>query len=115
MAHGYPGIVTPYNTAEFESMVRDVMAEFNANGQMLQVVGVDLRRELPKARNVSGRSGLMGADLRIAAWQVARQFGQAQAGQIASAAAVSKALQIYHGSFHGRSAGGTRARRFDAA
>lgn len=114
MGDAYPGIITPYNTKEFEAMIADIRSHFNANATALQVVGVSLRRELPRARNLSGRSHMMGADLRLAAWQIARQFAQASASQTATAAAVTRALTIYHGNFHsnGRHAGG---RRFDAA
>jgi hypothetical protein len=111
---GYQGIITPYGTKAFEAMVEAVTAEFVGNAVLLEVVGVDLRRELPRAKNVNGRHGLMGADLHLAAWQVARQFARASAAQTASAAAVSRALSIYHGTFHGRRAV-QRNGRFDAA
>ncbi len=114
MGAGYQGIWTPYKTEEFEAMVADVMGEFNGNATLLEVVGVDLRRELPRARNISGQRGLFGADLKLAAWQVARQFAHAAAAQTASAAAVSKALTIYHGTFHGRNRNTPRG-QFDAS
>jgi hypothetical protein len=110
---GYQGIITPYKTKAFEAMVADVMGEFNGNAVLLEVVGVDLRRELPHAKNVNGTRGLMGADLHLAAWQIARQFAQAAASQTASAAAVSRALSIYHGTFHARNR--SARGRFDAA
>jgi hypothetical protein len=114
VGNGYQGIITPSKTKEFEAMVADVMAEFNNNAILLEVTGVDLRRELPRARNVNGQRGLMGADLHIAAWQISRQFARAAASQTASAAAVSKALSIYHGSFHNRDRRAARG-RFDAS
>lgn len=117
MSTEYKGIITPYNTADFEAMVRDVRKHFNADGAACQQVGIDLRRLLPKAKNISGRRGMMGADIRIAAWQIARQFAQADAALRGASAAVGKAFEIYYGSVHEprtkKTAG--HGRRFDAA
>jgi hypothetical protein len=117
MSTGYEGILTPYNTKEFEAVAADLQGHFNGSAQALTQVGVDLRRLLPNAENVaSGRRGLMGADLQVAAWQVSRQFGQAAAAQRAASAAVVRAHQIYYGTFHNPGGGKKKksGRTFDA-
>jgi len=114
MADGYDGIWTPYNTDEFEAVVEDIRRHFNGNSARLVTMGVDLRRELPRAINVHGRRGLLGADLQLAAWQINRQCAQAAASQTASAAAIGRAHQIFVGTFGGRRTQTPRG-RFNAA
>lgn len=100
MSDGYEGIYTPYNTKEFEAMVTDARSHLNGCGTRLQSVGVDLRRMLPHAKNVQSRRGMAGLDLTLAAWQVARQFAQADAAMRSGSAALARAHQIYYGTFH---------------
>jgi hypothetical protein len=113
-ADGLPEFVTPYNTSEFEEMVRAVIAHSNAMKGQAEVVGHDLRRLLPRAKNVAGRAGMFGLDLRVAAIQVGRQFNQIAAAENAAAAAASKALTFYHGNFVSPTSGG-HGRGFDAS
>lgn len=114
MTDGYEGIWTPTNSKEFEAVQADIRRHLVGNSMRLIEVGVDLRRELPRAKNVSAASWAMGADLRIAAWQINRQFAQAAASQTASAAAVARAYEIFLGTFHNRKSTSPRG-RFDAA
>jgi hypothetical protein len=110
---GYSGIITPSNTSEWEAMVADVRAEFNGNAGSLQAVAAVLRKELPKATNVRGRKGWMGADLRIAAIQIAYHLNHSAASQIAAAVALTRANTIFEGTF-APAAAGQHAGRFDA-
>jgi hypothetical protein len=110
---GIPEFVTPGNTSQFEQMISDIRAHFLGVKGQAEVVGHDLRRLLPRARNVNARAGMMGLDLRAAAWQVARQFNQIAAAQNASASAATKALEIYHGNFTSTGGAGSH-RQFDA-
>jgi hypothetical protein len=114
MVDGYEGIWTPHNSKEFEARQADIRHHFLGNSMRLVEVGVDLRRELPRAKNVSGSPWAFGADLKIAAWQINRQFAQAAASQVASAAAIARAYEIFLGSFHNRKSGSSQG-RFDAA
>lgn len=114
MAGGYEGIVTPYNTEEFQNMVNDVRAHLNADGAALQDVGVDLRRLLPHARTAAGRDPF-GIDLKIAAWRVARYFAQADASLRGASASLGKAYEVYYGTFHNPRARSTHGRQFDAS
>lgn len=110
---GIPEFVTPYNTSEFEAMVAAVKAHFNALKGQAEVVGADLGRLLPNARNVGGNPWMVGLDLKMAARQIRRQFNQAAAAQVSASAAIDKAMQFYHGNF--TSAGtGAHGRTFDA-
>jgi hypothetical protein len=112
MSDGFEYIVTPYNTSEWEELVAQVRTHHNRNADRTFAVAAELRRLLPKAKNVSGRAGWGGIDLRVAAIKLARQINQAAACDIASASAWSKADQIFHGNF--TSAGSGSARGFDA-
>lgn len=109
---GIPEFVTPYNTSEFEAMVQTIVTHFNAVRGQAEVVAVDLRRLLPRAKNVQGRHGWAGLDLKLAAFQVARQFTQVAAAQNASAAAANRGLSLFHGNFTNPS--GNHGRGFDA-
>lgn len=112
-ADGLTSLVTPYNTAKFEAMVADAKAHFNATKGQLEVIAADLRRLLPHARNASGRMAF-GIDLRIAAVQIGRQFSQAAGAQNSASAAVTRAMELYHGNFTATGSG-PGGRRFDAA
>jgi hypothetical protein len=114
MSDGYAGLYTPMNSKEFEAMVADVRSHIIATGAAGQSVGVDLRRLLPRAKNVNGAALMFGLDLHIAARQVARQFAQFDAAMQAGAAALARGHQIYYGTFSqaGRSGGGAQ---FDAS
>lgn len=110
---GLAELATPYNTSDFETMVAAAKAHFNATKGQLEVIGADLRRLLPRAKNVNGGSLPFGLDLKLAAIQIGRQFNQAAAAQNSAAAAVTRAMEIYHGNF--TSVGqGSHARSFDA-
>lgn len=108
---GLPELVTPYNTADFEIMVAAVKAHMHALKGQGETVGADLRRLLPHARGVHSRS--LGLDLRMAAWQIGRQFGQFAGAMNAGSAAVDRAMQLYHGNF--TSGGRPGGRTFDAS
>jgi hypothetical protein len=101
MADGFVGIYTPHNTKEWEAVVADIRSEFNANALLLQSTAAILRKKLPHAKNVRGRRGLAGADLHIAAIQIARHWNQAAAAQYAASAALTKSDAIFHGTFAG--------------
>lgn len=108
---GLPDFATPMNTSEFEALIEYLQSSFSMIKSQSEVVGHDLRRMLPKAKNVQG--GFLNLDLKAAAWQVARQFNQIAAAQYSSAAAASKALTIFHGNF--TTTGGQHgSRTFDA-
>lgn len=107
---GIPEFVTPYNTDEFESMVSAVRAHALGLKGQAEVVGADLRRLLPRAQNASGRMAFS-LDLRAAAWQIGRQFGQFAGAQNSAAAALTRALEIYHGNFTSPQ-GGSHGRTF---
>jgi hypothetical protein len=109
---GLVTLVTPCSTSQFESMTTDAQAHFNALRGQLEVIAYDLRRLLPRAKNVNGRMP-WGLDLQLSARQIARQFTQAAAAQNSASAAVAKALTIYHGNFTSGSASAS-AGQFDA-
>jgi len=114
MGQPYPGLIVPSSTSEWEAMIADVRGHFNADAGELQTVAAILRRELPRATNVQGNRALFGADLKIAAIQIARHINRAAASQNASAAALTKADQIFHGMFVSSSGPGTPRGRFNA-
>jgi hypothetical protein len=114
---GLAEFVTPYNTSQFEDLIRAITAHHNALAGQAQVVAVDLRRLLPMARNVGGNRGIAGIaniDLRLAARQVSRQFSQIAGAEYSIVAAAQKALSFYHGTFSAPTPGTGRAGVFDA-
>jgi hypothetical protein len=111
---GLPEFVTPYNTSEFEALVAAINAHCRGLTSQAEVVSADLRRLLPKAKNVGGRAYLGGLDLHLAARQVARQFSQMAGAFNSAAAAGSKALQYYHGTFVQPAGSHSSGRSFDA-
>lgn len=112
---GYEGIVTPYNTTQWNAIVADVRSHFNGSSGSLHTVAAILRKELPHAKNVEGRRRMAGLDLHIAAIQIARHWNQAAASQTAAAVAMTKADEIYAGVFAiGGARGLHREGRFDA-
>lgn len=109
---GLPELVTPMNTSEFEEIVRLYTAHKRALRGQLEVIAVDLRRLLPRAKNVGGRLPF-GLDLKMAARQVAKQFINASATEEAGAVAAGRALSLFHGNFTA-TGGNHGGRTFDA-
>lgn len=109
---GLPWLVTPMNTSEFEEIFHMYTAHKRALRGQLEVIAVDLRRLLPKAKNVNGRMPF-DLDLKLAARQVAKQVMNSAATEEAGAVAAGRAVSVFHANFT-TTGGGHGGRTFDA-
>lgn len=74
---GLAALVTPHSKSEFQAMAEAARAHHHAMHDQLHTIAAELRRDLGR---LQGTGGLLGLDVKIAAYRVTRHL--VRAGQM---------------------------------